>query len=78
MAESEHTAGVLYVGTDDGLVRVSTDDGATWSDVTTAIPDAPTMMWVNQIHASRHVDGRVYVAANNYRNDDYDNYLWRS
>ncbi len=78
VAESEFVAGVLYAGTDDGLVQVSTNDGATWTDVTAAMPGVPDMMWVNQVHASPSVDGRVYVAANNYRNDDYDNYLWRS
>jgi photosystem II stability/assembly factor-like uncharacterized protein len=78
IAESEVAPGVLYAGTDDGLVQVSTDDGATWRDVTRAMPGAPEMMWVNQLHASKSVSGRVYVAANNYRNDDYDNYLWVS
>ncbi len=78
VAESEFTPGVLYVGTDDGLVKVSLDDGASWTDVTDRIPGAPELMWVNRIHASKHVDGRIYLAANNYRNDDYANYLWRS
>lgn len=78
VAESEFTPGVLYVGTDDGQVQVSTDDGATWTNVTAALPGAPEMMWVNGIHASKSVPGRVYVAANNYRNDDYGNYAWRS
>ncbi len=78
VAESEFAPGVLYAGTDDGLVQVSTDDGASWRDVTRAMPGAPEMMWVNQVHPSKTVPGRVYVAANNYRNDDYDNYLWVS
>ncbi|MFQ5537971.1 MAG: WD40/YVTN/BNR-like repeat-containing protein [Gemmatimonadota bacterium] len=78
VAESEFTPGILYVGTDDGLVQVSLDDGRTWTDVTDRIPGAPTMMWVNRIHPSKHVPGRVYLAANNYRNDDYGNYAWRS
>jgi photosystem II stability/assembly factor-like uncharacterized protein len=78
VAESEFTPGVLYVGTDDGQVQVSLDDGGSWSNVTSRLPGAPEMVWVNGIHASKHVDGRVYVAANNYRNDDYANYLWRS
>jgi photosystem II stability/assembly factor-like uncharacterized protein len=78
IAESEFTAGVLYAGTDDGAVQVSLDDGASWDNVTFAIPGAPEMMWVNQVHASKSTVGRVFVAANNYRNDDYANYLWRS
>jgi hypothetical protein len=78
IAESEFTPGVLYAGTDDGMVQVSTNDGAAWRIVTSAMPDAPEMMWVNHIHASKSVRGRVYVSANNYRNDDYENYLWVS
>ncbi len=78
IAESEFTPGVLYAGTDDGQVQVSMDDGANWRVTTPAMPGAPEMMWVNHIHASKSVEGRVYVAANNYRNDDYENYLWVS
>lgn len=78
VAESEFTPGVLYAGTDDGQVQVSTNDGESWSLVTAAMPGVPEMMWVNQVHSSKSVDGRVYVAANNYRNDDYENYLWMS
>ncbi len=78
IAESEFTPGVLYVGTDDGQVQVSTDDGHSWRNVTTALTGAPDMMWVNHVFASKTVAGRVYVAANNYRNDDFANYLWRS
>jgi len=78
VAESEFTPGVLYAGTDDGQVQVSPNDGENWSLVTAAMPGVPEMMWVNQVHSSKSVDGRVYVAANNYRNDDYENYLWMS
>jgi photosystem II stability/assembly factor-like uncharacterized protein len=78
IAESEFVPGVLYAGTDDGQVQVSMDDGASWSLRTNALPGAPEMMWVNHIFPSKHAKGRVYVAANNYRNDDYANYLWRS
>ena len=76
--ESRFRPGVLYAGTDDGQVLVSPDDGASWRNVSEAVPGAPEMMWVNRIHASASVDGRVYLAANNYRNDDYSNYLWVS
>jgi photosystem II stability/assembly factor-like uncharacterized protein len=78
VAESEFTSGVLYAGTDDGQVQVSMDDGRTWANVTGRLPGVPEMIWINSIHPSKHVDGRVYVAANNYRNDDYANYAWRS
>ncbi len=78
VAESEFTPGILYVGTDDGQVQVSRDDGESWTNVTDRLPGAPEMMWVNAIHPSKLVEGRLYLAANNYRNDDYGNYAWRS
>ncbi|MGD8321830.1 MAG: glycosyl hydrolase, partial [Gemmatimonadota bacterium] len=78
VAESEFTAGELYVGTDDGQVQVSVDGGTTWDNATERVPGLPHMAWINAIHASKSVEGRVYLVANNYRNDDYANYLWRS
>ena len=78
IAESEFTAGVLFVGSDDGQVSVSMDDGRTWTDVTDDVPGFPDMGWVNGLHPSKHAEGRVFLVANNYRNDDYGNYLWRS
>jgi len=76
--ESPFTPGVLYAGTDDGQVQISMNDGGSWTLVTDRMPGAPDMMWVNRIHASRDTEGRIYAVANNYRNDDYANYLWRS
>jgi photosystem II stability/assembly factor-like uncharacterized protein len=78
IAESPLRPGELYVGTDDGRVLVSLDGGREWTDVADAIPGLPRLAWINGIEPSRHVPGRVYLVANNYRNDDYDNYLWRS
>jgi hypothetical protein len=78
VAESEFTPGTLYVGTDDGQVQVSKDDGRTWTNVTAKVPGLPQMAWINGIHASKHRDGRVFLVANNYRNDDYANHAWRS
>jgi hypothetical protein len=78
IAESPRQAGVLYVGTDDGKVRVSRNGGSAWTDVHARMPGFPANGWVNGIEPSRHVDGRVYVVVNNYRDNDFANYLWRS
>jgi photosystem II stability/assembly factor-like uncharacterized protein len=78
IAESPLTEGVLYVGTDDGNLQVSRDGGATFREVSGALPGAPDDAWMNGIEASRFAEGRVYVALNNYRNDDFANYLYRS
>jgi len=78
IAESPLAEGVLYVGTDDGNVKVSRDGGRSWAEVSTAVPGLPDDAWINGLEASRFLPGRVYLAANNYRNDDYRNYLFVS
>jgi photosystem II stability/assembly factor-like uncharacterized protein len=78
IAESPLQQGLLYVGTDDGNVQVSRDDGATWAEVSDRVPGLPDDAWVSGIEPSAHVDGRVYAVFNNYRNDDFANYVYRS
>jgi photosystem II stability/assembly factor-like uncharacterized protein len=78
IAESPVTPGLLYVGTDDGNVQVSQDDGASWTNVADRFPDLPERSYVSSIEASRHRTGTVYVAFDGHRSDDFDNYLYRS
>jgi photosystem II stability/assembly factor-like uncharacterized protein len=78
IAESPRQRGVLYTGTDDGKLRVSRDDGRTWTDLHTRLPGYPANGWFSGIETSRHAEGRVYVVVNNYRDNDFGNYLWRS
>jgi photosystem II stability/assembly factor-like uncharacterized protein len=74
--ESPLQEGFLVLGTDDGQVLVSTDEGASFTNVRDRLPGAPDMMWVNTVEMSDFEAGRAYVVANNYRNDDYGNYAW--
>lgn len=78
IAESRGIPGHLYAGTDDGLMHISTDDGQNWTDVTNRMPSLPEMAWINTIEVSSHDGATAYVAVNNYRNDDYDNYLYKT
>jgi hypothetical protein len=78
IAESPLRRGLLYVGTDDGNLQVSQDDGRTWAKVSGAVPGLPASSWVSGIEASRHAEGTVYVAFDNHASDDYGNYLYRS
>jgi len=78
IAESPVRQGLLYVGTDDGNLQVSRDDGRTWTNVTGAVPGLPVASWVSGIEASRHQEGTVYAAFDNHASDDYGNYLYRS
>jgi photosystem II stability/assembly factor-like uncharacterized protein len=87
--ESPVEAGVIWTGSDDGLVHVTRDAGASWSDVTGAARSAglPEEAWIAKVEASRHARGRAYLAVDQHRMDDFrplvfvtDDYgaTWRS
>jgi photosystem II stability/assembly factor-like uncharacterized protein len=78
VAESRLRQGMLYVGTDDGLLKISSDDGKTWTDVTGRLNGLPKETWINTIETSGHAPGTAYVAINNYRNDDFNNYVYKT
>ncbi|MFK7928949.1 MAG: WD40/YVTN/BNR-like repeat-containing protein, partial [Myxococcota bacterium] len=73
-AESPLEQGLLWCGSDDGLLHVSRDDGATWSDVTPT--DLPKWAQINSIEVHPRQPGGLYVAATNYRLDDNTPYLF--
>lgn len=74
--ESPHTAGILWAGTDDGLVHLSRDNGETWTEITPAgIPDFAT---VNMIELSAHADGRAFLAVQRYRSNDFRPFIFRT
>ncbi len=74
--ESPHERGVLWVGSDDGLVHVSRDDGENWADVTP--PGLPEFSTVNMIDLSAHGAGRALVVAYRYRMQDFGSYLFQT
>ncbi len=67
--ESPLKAGVLWAGSDDGLIHVTRDGGKTWKDVT---PKAVGGRYVSRIVASAHAAGRAYVSIDGHRSDDMD------
>lgn len=75
-AESPVKAGVLWAGSDDGLVHVSRDNGATWQDVTPHFGGKFTR--VSIIDPGHFDAGTAYVAANRYQQDDFHPYLYRT
>ena len=68
IAESPHAAGTIYVGTDDGLVQLTRDDGKTWTNVTPA--DVGEAL-VNAIEVSPHAPGTAYVTYTKYKFNDF-------
>ena len=75
IAESPFKFGLLYVGTDDGLVHVSKDAGGDWETISSSFPKN---LWVSKVAASKHQMGRVYVTLNGYRWDDFTPYVYVS
>lgn len=75
-AESPVVKGLLWAGTDDGRVHVSSDDGATWQDVTPA--GLPEWATCSIVEPSRHAADTVYLAAHRYRLDDRRPLVYRS
>ena len=77
IAESPRKAGLLYVGTDDGHVHVTRDDGKTWTELTKNVP-MTERKWVSRLVASKYDDGTVYLAQRGREDDDFAPYLWKS
>ena len=77
-AESPVAPGLLYVGTDDGNVQVSRDDGATWTNVADRIQGLPERTYVSRVEPSAHEAGRVYASFDGHRNGDYAAYVYVS
>ncbi len=74
--ESPHEPGVLWAGSDDGLVHLSRDGGANWDDVTPA--SLPEWTMINSIEAHPFEPGGLYVAGTRYKLDDFRPYLYRT
>ncbi|MCP4898224.1 MAG: glycosyl hydrolase [bacterium] len=74
--ESQHQEGLLWAGTDDGRVHISTDNGANWSEITP--DDLPEWGTVNTIELSEHDPGRAFLAVQRYRMDDFTPYIFRT
>ena len=75
--ESPIRRGLLFVGTDDGLVQVSRDDGKTWERVS-SFPGVPNMTYVSRVVASRHNEGTVYLTLDGHRSNDFKPYILKS
>ena len=77
LAESPVKQGLIYVGTDDGLIQVTEDDGKNWRKID-KFSSVPDMTYVNSIIASNHNADVVYAAFNNHKNGDFKPYILKS
>ncbi|HIP48025.1 MAG TPA: glycosyl hydrolase [Lutibacter sp.] len=77
LAESPVQEGLLYVGTDDGVIQTSTNDGKTWSK-TTKFKSVPEFTYVSDILASKLDKNVVYASFDNRKRDDFTPYILKS
>ncbi len=76
LAESPKQDGLLYAGTDDGLIQVSEDGGANWRRIEVGkLPGVPARAFVNDIKADLFDVDTVYVALDNHKEGDFRPFL---
>jgi len=77
LSESPLVEGLLYAGTDDGLVHVSENGGESWRDISN-LPDIPKGFFVNDIKADLHDADTVYVVIDDHKSGDFSPYILKS
>jgi len=75
LEESPRVKGLLYAGTDDGKLHVTTDAGTSWTDLTTRVP---SRKWYSRVVPSMHTDNTVYVTQRGREDDDFAPYIYKS
>jgi photosystem II stability/assembly factor-like uncharacterized protein len=78
IAESPLKAGLLYVGTDDGRLHVSMNDGKDWTDLSNNVPDMPQKRWITRVECSHFDEGTAYLTIDRHRNDDLKPYVFKT
>jgi photosystem II stability/assembly factor-like uncharacterized protein len=77
IAENPFDENILYVGTDDGLIQITSDGGKNWTKVDN-IPGAPERSYVHQIIASLHDKNTAYAVFNHHRYGDFHPYVFKT
>jgi photosystem II stability/assembly factor-like uncharacterized protein len=77
LAESPKEEGLIYAGTDDGLIQITEDGGSNWRKVE-KFPGVPERTFVSKLLASQHDGHTVYAAFDNHKMGDFAPYLFKS
>lgn len=75
ISESPFQFGLIYTGSDDGLIHITKNGGGSWENISNTLPQN---LWVSRIVASQHKKERVYATLNGYRWDDFSVYVYQS
>ena len=70
--------GLIWIGTDDGNIQLSTDGGKSWTNCSPNIKELPSGAWVPQVVPSPFSTEEAWVVVNNYRQNDYTPYLFHT
>lgn len=76
VTESTHEEGVIWTGSDDGLIHITRDGGENWTNVTPA--GMPEWMMINSVEIDPFNKGGLYVAGTKYKSGDYAPYLYKT
>jgi len=77
--ESPQLEGLIYIGTDDGLIQITEDGGDNWRRIEVgSLPGVPDTAFVNDIKADLHDADTVYISLDNHKYGDFDPYLLKS
>ena len=69
---------VIWAGSDDGRLHISRNGGSSWTDVYSRLPGAPVAGWIPQIQTGHGDAGEAWVVVNNYRQNDWEPYLYHT
>jgi photosystem II stability/assembly factor-like uncharacterized protein len=78
VAESPKRSGLMFAGTDDGVVQMTRDGGKTWTNITDKLPGLPKGIWVSRVVPSRFDEATVYATFDGHRQDDFETYIYAS
>ncbi len=78
IAPSPLAKGLIWVGTDDGLIQITRDEGKNWTNVTPKNVDLAEWSRISLIEASPHDAGTAYVAVDRHQNDDLAPYIYKT
>lgn len=80
ISESPIEFGLIYTGSDDGLVHITKNGGGSWEVISKNLKYSENLagLWVSRVVASKHKKERVFVSLNGYRSDDFTPYLYVS
>ncbi len=78
IAESPKQAGVIWAGTNDGLVQITHDAGKHWTNVTANIPNLPEWGTVSNIEASRYDAGKAYITVDFHQMNNRDPFVYKT